>query len=71
MASNLSDISTVLFRGLNSCIVNTHILVVAVKLDMYEIFCPYRLTSTSITHVLKMPGKTSGLSYPHQNEGEN
>jgi hypothetical protein len=42
---------------------------VAVKLDVYEIFCSYRLTS--ITHVLKMPGKTSGVSYPRQNEGEN
>jgi hypothetical protein len=69
MASNLSEISTILFKGLNSCTVNTHRLAVAVKLNAYEIFCPYRLTS--IRYVLKMPGKTSGVSYPHKNDGEN
>jgi hypothetical protein len=69
MASNLSETNKIFFKGLNSCTVNSHILVVAVKLEVYEIFCPYAWHL--MTHALKMPGKTAGVSNPFQKEGEN
>jgi hypothetical protein len=58
MASNLSEISAVLSKGLQSCTANTRDLVVAVKLDVHEIVHPYRLTSIMI--VFKMSGKLQG-----------